>query len=122
MIFGYAERWPRLSLVLIIKNETRCLARCLQSVRSIADEIVVVDTGSTDDTVRIAREFGARIDSFEWVDDFAAARNFALEKATGDWILALEDKKTTKPGQCQSAGRDRNPGLGTAYWSSFSAD
>jgi tetratricopeptide (TPR) repeat protein len=75
---------------MIVKNEARCLARCLRSVQAIADEIVVVDTGSTDDTVKIAAEFGAKITPFDWINDFAAARNFALEQTTGDWILVLD--------------------------------
>jgi glycosyltransferase involved in cell wall biosynthesis len=81
---------PKLSLAMIVKNEARCLARCLQSTRATVDEIVVADTGSTDDTVRIAREFGARIVNFAWVGDFAAARNFAIANASGDWILVLD--------------------------------
>ena len=59
-------------------------------MRGFASQIVVVDTGSTDRTVEIAREFGAEIYSFAWCDDFAAARNAALEHATGDWILMLD--------------------------------
>ena len=66
----------KLSLVMIAKNEARCLARCLQSVRGAVDEIIVVDTGSTDDTVKIASENGAKVTRFEWCNDFAAARNF----------------------------------------------
>lgn len=80
----------QLSLVLITKNEARCLARCLQSVRQIVDEIVVTDTGSTDNTVNIARQFGAKIAHFKWEDDFSAARNFALKQAVGDWMLVLD--------------------------------
>lgn len=75
---------------MIVKNESRCLARCLLSVKGIADEMVIADTGSTDDTTKIAREFGARISNFDWVDDFAAARNFAIHQTTGDWILVLD--------------------------------
>ena len=81
---------PRLSVCLIVKNEEKLLAQSLQSVRGLATQIVVVDTGSTDRTVEIAREFGAEINSFAWCDDFAAARNAALEHATGDWILMLD--------------------------------
>lgn len=75
---------------MIVKNESRCLARCLQSVKGIVDEIAVADTGSTDDTTKIAREFGAKISNFGWVDDFAAARNFAIDQTAGDWILVLD--------------------------------
>jgi glycosyltransferase involved in cell wall biosynthesis len=80
----------KLSLAMIVKNEARCLARCLQSVRGVANEIVVADTGSTDDTVKIASEFGAKVSRFDWISDFAAARNFALAQTTGDWILILD--------------------------------
>ena len=81
---------PKLSLAMIVKNEARCLARCLQSVREIVDEIVIADTGSTDDTIKIAGDFGSKISHFDWADDFSAARNFALDRASGDWILALD--------------------------------
>jgi tetratricopeptide (TPR) repeat protein len=81
---------PRLSVCVITKNEEQTLARCLNSVRGIADQIVVVDTGSTDRTVEMARENGAEVYSFAWNDDFSAARNAALEHATGDWVLTLD--------------------------------
>src|SRR5205823_1109121 len=80
----------QLSVCLIVKNEERFLAQSLKSVREIAQQIVVVDTGSTDRTVEIAKEFGAEVHSFTWCDDFSAARNVALEHATGDWVLALD--------------------------------
>lgn len=75
---------------MIVRNEARCLARCLDSVRELADEIVIADTGSTDGTVEIAKDFNAKISRFEWVDDFSAARNFSLDQAAGDWILVLD--------------------------------
>jgi len=81
---------PRLSVCLITKNEEDFLRRCLESVRGLATQIIVVDTGSTDRTVEIAREFGAEVHTFDWCDDFSAARNAALEHATGDWVLVLD--------------------------------
>jgi glycosyltransferase involved in cell wall biosynthesis/Flp pilus assembly protein TadD len=75
---------------LIVKNEERHLPRCLESIRGLADEIVVVDTGSTDGTREIARAHGARVADFEWRDDFSAAKNFSIEHATGDWILSID--------------------------------
>jgi len=81
---------PRLSVCLIVKNEEKFLAQCLISIRGLGAQLIVVDTGSTDRTVEIAREFGAEIYSFAWCDDFSAARNAALEHATGDWILMLD--------------------------------
>jgi glycosyltransferase involved in cell wall biosynthesis len=85
-----ADNANRLTVCLITKNEERFLGRCLASIRELAHQIVVVDTGSTDRTVEIAREHGAEVSSFEWCDDFSAARNAALARATGDWILALD--------------------------------
>ncbi|HEY9721266.1 MAG TPA: glycosyltransferase, partial [Oscillatoriaceae cyanobacterium] len=81
---------PTLSACLIVRNEAEKLARCLKSLEGRVDEIVVVDTGSTDETVAIAESFGAKVHHYQWCDDFAAARNVALEHATGDWILAID--------------------------------
>jgi len=78
------------SLCLIARDEADCLARCLESAREVAGEIIVVDTGSTDGTPDIARAYGARVFHLAWTDDFAAARNHALEQAGGDWILVLD--------------------------------
>lgn len=85
-----APRAPRLTVCLIVKNEEVFLGQCLKSVRALASQIIVVDTGSTDRTVEIAKEFGAEIYAFAWNDNFAAARNAALEHATGDWVLMLD--------------------------------
>ncbi len=83
---------------MIVKNEARCLARCLRSVRAVVDEIIVADTGSTDDTVKIAGDFGAKVVRFDWINDFAAARNSALAQATGHWILVLDaDEQASEP-------------------------
>jgi tetratricopeptide (TPR) repeat protein len=75
---------------MIVKNEAKTLPRCLESVRGVVDEMVVVDTGSTDDTVAVAERLGARVFHFPWCDDFAAARNAAVSHARGKWILALD--------------------------------
>jgi len=79
---------------MIVKNEAECLPRCLDSVRGVVDEMVIVDTGSTDRTVQIAEERGARVFAFAWCNDFAAARNEALAHARGQWILALDADET----------------------------
>jgi len=84
------SRRKELSVCLIVKNEGGTLPRALGSVRAVADEIVVVDTGSVDRTSEVARELGARVSSFEWCHDFAAARNASIRLATKDWILALD--------------------------------
>jgi tetratricopeptide (TPR) repeat protein len=81
---------PRLSLCMIVKNEADALPRCLASVAEWVDQMVVVDTGSTDRTAEIARSFGATVVHWAWRDDFAAARNESLRHATGDWILVLD--------------------------------
>jgi glycosyltransferase involved in cell wall biosynthesis/Tfp pilus assembly protein PilF len=87
----------RISVCLIAKNEEKFLAQCLASVRGLADQIVVVDTGSTDRTVAIAKEHGAEVYDFAWCDDFSAARNAALEHATGDWVLMLDADEELPP-------------------------
>jgi len=79
-----------ISLCMIVKNEEDTLARCLGSVHDIVDEIIIVDTGSTDRTKEIAREFKSKIYDFEWIDDFSAARNYSFSKATMDYILWLD--------------------------------
>jgi glycosyltransferase involved in cell wall biosynthesis len=79
-----------LSVCMIVKNEEKYLLKCMNSVRSIANEIIIVDTGSTDRTRDIALTFGATVYDYEWVDDFSAARNFGLSKAHGDLIFVLD--------------------------------
>jgi len=79
-----------LSVCMIVRNEEHCLARALDSVKDLADELIVVDTGSTDRTKEIARTYTDKIFDFVWRDDFSAARNFSLSKASGDWILVLD--------------------------------
>ncbi|WP_161556909.1 tetratricopeptide repeat-containing glycosyltransferase family 2 protein [Paenibacillus amylolyticus] len=80
----------RISLCMIVKDEEEMLPRCLESVQGAVDEIIVVDTGSSDRSVAIAREYGASVVEFAWCDDFAAARNAGLKRASGDWILFLD--------------------------------
>jgi glycosyltransferase involved in cell wall biosynthesis len=77
-------------LTVIARNESRCLARCLESAAPFVDEMLVVDTGSTDDTRDIAIACGARVAEFTWVDDFAAARNYALAHTGAAWRLVLD--------------------------------
>lgn len=81
---------PLISLTMIVKNEGHQLADCLESVARCVDEIVVVDTGSSDDTIAIARSFGAKVVESTWVDSFSASRNEALSHASGRWILWMD--------------------------------
>ena len=101
---GLVAEKLRLSVCLIARNEEKFLGACLESVRGLADEIVVVDTGSTDRTVEIAKQHGAKVDHFTWCDDFSAARNLALAHATGDWVLVL-DADETVPSSSHAAMR-----------------
>lgn len=79
-----------ISLCMIVRNEEKNIERCLKSAAGLVDEIIVIDTGSEDRTKDICKKYEVRIFDFEWKDDFAAARNFSIEKATGDWILWLD--------------------------------
>ncbi|NMI04158.1 glycosyltransferase [Paenibacillus sp. SZ31] len=83
-------RAKRISLCLIVKDEEELLPHCLSSVQGAVDEVIVVDTGSSDRSAEIAQQYGAVVVGFEWCDDFAAARNAGLERASGDWILFLD--------------------------------
>ncbi|RPF47746.1 glycosyltransferase involved in cell wall biosynthesis [Hydrogenoanaerobacterium saccharovorans] len=79
-----------LSLCMIVKDEEKYIEKCLNSVADAVDEIIIVDTGSTDHTLDIAKRFNPKIFSYKWDDNFSNARNEALKKATGDWILVLD--------------------------------
>ena len=80
----------KISSCLIVKNEAENINRCLESIKNISDEIIVVDTGSTDNTKEIAKSFEANIYDYQCDDNFSNARNFALDKAAGDWIIFLD--------------------------------
>ncbi len=73
------------SLALMVRNEEAALPGCLQCIASIVNEIIVVDTGSTDRTKEVAASFGAKVFDFPWIDNFAAARNQCIKHATGEW-------------------------------------
>jgi tetratricopeptide (TPR) repeat protein len=97
----WASRAPRVTLCMIARNEERFLPECLSRARAAVDEIVLVDTGSTDRTVEIAQSFGARVLHTQWADDFSAPRNIGLREATGDWILVLDADEFLQPGSCE---------------------
>ena len=90
------------TVAVIARNEERCIARCIDSVRGVVDDVVVVDTGSTDNTRQIAADHGARVFDFEWNDDFAAARNFALAQVRTDWVLWVDADEWLDPDHADS--------------------
>ena len=79
-----------ISLCMIVKNEEDVIGRCLACVKDIVDEIIVVDTGSTDSTIEIVKKYTNQIYHFNWVDDFSKARNYAFSKASKDYIMWLD--------------------------------
>ena len=93
-----------LSLCLIVRNEAKSLARCLRSAANVASDIVVLDTGSTDETVAIALACGARVVHAPWQNDFSKARNAAIEHATGAWVLFLDADEELGPGWADVLG------------------
>lgn len=87
----------QLSLCMIVKNEAENLPNCLASVHDVVDEMVILDTGSTDETIAIAEQFGAIVQQLPWPNDFAIARNHALQYVSGDWVLVLDADETLRP-------------------------
>lgn len=100
---------PRLSLCMIVRDEIDCLQRCIDSVKDIVDEIVIVDSGSTDGTLDLAKRYASKLAQIVWNDDFSHARNIALDMATGDWILQLDADEHLRKESCsdllQSIGK-----------------
>lgn len=100
----------RIALVMIVRDEARCLARCLASARPWVDEMLIVDTGSVDATPQIALDAGALLHRFAWVDDFAAARNFALARTEAPWRVLLDaDEWVEAGGEAIAALRRQAP-------------
>jgi tetratricopeptide (TPR) repeat protein len=93
------DKKQTISLCMIVKNEQHFLPGCLRTVQGLPDEIIVVDTGSTDRTMEIAREFGARIYEHPWQNDFSFHRNQSIDYATGDWILILDADEELDPSE-----------------------
>ena len=89
---------PTLSLAMMVRDEEEMLEEALLSVRDLVDEMIVMDTGSEDRTVEIARDLGATVSFFEWCDSFSAARNETLKRATGDWVFVLDADERVKGG------------------------
>lgn len=88
---------PRLSLCMIVRNNEHTIRPCLESIRPWVDEMIVVDTGSTDATPRICAELGAQVFHWPWRDDFSAARNESLQHATGEWLFWMDSDDTIPP-------------------------
>ena len=91
------KKLPTLSLCMIVCDAAQNLDLCLSSVKKVADEIIIVDTGSKDNTVEIAKKYTDKIYHFKWCDDFAKARNASIKHATKDWILVLDDDEILRP-------------------------
>jgi glycosyltransferase involved in cell wall biosynthesis len=96
---------PHCSICIIAKNEQSTLPRCLESIAGLADEVILVDTGSTDRTKELGAGLGARVFDFPWCDSFAAARNECLKHATGQWILTLDADDFVDEDNCQKLRR-----------------
>ena len=91
-------RMRSVSLCMIVKDEEKVIGRCLESIKGIVDEIIVVDTGSSDKTVEIAQSYGAKLYYFQWNQNFSDARNFSISKATKEWILIIDADEYLRPG------------------------
>jgi len=85
---------PLLSLCMIAKDEASILKSAVDSVKDIVDEIIIVDTGSNDNTKEVAKSFTPRVFDYDWNDDFSDARNFCMKRASGQWILFLDADET----------------------------
>jgi Glycosyl transferase family 2 len=107
---AHAVAGRRIALVMIVRDEARAIERCLRSAAPFVDEMVVLDTGSRDDTPERARACGARVEHFTWCDDFAAARNAALACTQADWRLVLDADEWLDSGGACLAGLREQPG------------
>ncbi len=104
-----------LSLCMITKNEEKNLKQCLESAKPFIDEIVIVDTGSTDKTKEIAEQFASKIFDFKWCDDFAKARNESISKATKEWIIYIDADEVIDPEDWQKIRRLTDSNEADAY-------
>jgi GT2 family glycosyltransferase/tetratricopeptide (TPR) repeat protein len=95
----WASERPGISLCMIVRDSGRTLGACLESIRPWVDEMIVVDTGSKDNTIEIARSLGAKVFEFPWCDSFAAARNQSLEHASEQWIFWMDSDDTIDPAE-----------------------
>ncbi len=111
---------PRLSVAMIVRDEQEVLAESIESVRKIADEIVVLDTGSTDRTPELAAQLGATVHRTPWENDFSAARNHCLRFVSGNWVLWLDAGERIRPQHAADLRRfldeQANPASPTRLW------
>jgi len=105
---------PTVSLCMIVKDEEDFLSQCLQSAEGVVDEIVIVDTGSSDATHEIACRHKARIVHHQWKEDFSDARNVSLAHATSEWILFLDADEVLEQKECREIDRGVDPHH--AFW------
>lgn len=112
-----------LTLNMIVRDEAETLPNCLKSVQGFIDNIVIIDTGSTDGTPEIAQSFGAQVHHFDWVDDFSAARNYALSKVTTPWTLWLDaDDLLQNPEALADITEQAHKNRFTGVWSTYKQD
>jgi len=96
-LFKVKDSRPEISLCMIVKDEEKNIIRCLTAVKPLVDEMIVVDTGSKDNTKKIAQSLGAKVFDFQWSENFSDARNFSIEKASGKWILVIDADEVISP-------------------------
>ena len=106
---------PTLSLCMIVRDEAGSLGRAIDSFEGVADEVVVVDTGSTDETAQVARAHGARVVEHPWADDFSAARNAGFDACAGDWVFGLDADERLLPESVGELRRIVDSGAAQAY-------
>src|SRR4051794_3984801 len=94
---GETATRPHFSLCMIVRDNAGTIIPCLESIRPWVDEMIVVDTGSTDGTAEIAERMGAKVFQFPWIDDFSAARNESLRHAQGTWLFWMDSDDTISP-------------------------
>lgn len=104
----------KINLVMIVKNEERSLEKCLKAASPIVDEIIIADTGSQDRSREIAGAMGAKVFEFPWINDFSAARNFALEHSDGDWNLILDGDEYVR--DCSRQNLEKALGSRKGIW------
>ncbi len=110
-----STRPTSISVCMIARDEAKNLGSCLKSTGDLSSEIIVVDTGSTDDTVEIAEALGARVYHFDWTGDFSAARNESLRHATKEWVFWLDADDRLTPDTVRQLKQYAAPGLADAY-------